>query len=77
MFGTTTTIEPEATTAVAAVCPNGQTAISGGWLAGDEVIPVNSFRSTSSNPNDSWTVNFHNLSTDQEYSITPIVYCAP
>ncbi|HET6354199.1 MULTISPECIES: hypothetical protein [unclassified Streptomyces] len=46
-------------------------------MAGDEVIPVNNYRSTSSNPDDSWTVNFHNLSSTQQYSITAIAYCSP
>ncbi|MFE9867370.1 hypothetical protein ACFYPZ_32410 [Streptomyces sp. NPDC005506] len=63
--------------AVVAFCPVGQKAISGGWLAGEEVIPIGSFRTTSSNLDDSWTVNFHNNSTTQEYSITPIAYCVP
>ncbi|MFF3402325.1 hypothetical protein ACFYW6_27880 [Streptomyces sp. NPDC002659] len=60
-----------------AVCPAGQRAVAGGWMAGDEVIPVNNYRSTSSNPDDSWTVNFHNLSSTQQYSITAIAYCSP
>ncbi|MFF4960011.1 hypothetical protein [Streptomyces sp. NPDC001222] len=77
VFGVQTTLAPEQTTAVAAVCPNGQTAIAGGWMAGDEVVPVRSFRTTSTTDNDSWTISFHNTSTTQGYPIIPIVYCVP
>ncbi|MFB7737131.1 hypothetical protein ACFC08_22640 [Streptomyces sp. NPDC056112] len=71
------TLTPGQTLALVAVCPAGQHAVSGGWVGGDEVIPVNSYRSTSTNPDDSWTVNFHNTSATQNYSVTPIAYCAP
>lgn len=67
------------TKAVDAVCPVGQKAVSGGWVGGDEVIPVRSFRSTSpgSDPDGSWTVSFHNISTTQSYSVQTVVYCVP
>ncbi|MER5917381.1 hypothetical protein ABT124_45425 [Streptomyces sp. NPDC001982] len=59
-----------------AVCPSaGQTAVAGGWMGGNEVIPVNSYQSMSSG-HESWTINFHNNSTTQGYLLTPIVYCA-
>ncbi|MFE9093548.1 hypothetical protein [Streptomyces sp. NPDC007264] len=62
-----------------AVCPVGQKAISGGWVGGNEVVPVLNFRSTSpgSDPDGSWTVSFHNLSTTQTYFVRAAVYCVP
>ncbi|MFF3463924.1 hypothetical protein [Streptomyces sp. NPDC002619] len=52
-----------------------QKAVAGGWMGGNEVIPVNSYQSMSSG-HESWTINFHNNSTTQGYLLTPIVYCA-
>ncbi|MFF3517173.1 hypothetical protein [Streptomyces sp. NPDC002573] len=77
VFGVQTTLGPEQTMAVVAVCPSGRTAIAGGWMTRDEVVPVRSFRTTSTTDNDSWTISFHNAPTTQEYLITPIVYCVP
>ncbi|MGW4822583.1 hypothetical protein ACWEP4_27215 [Streptomyces sp. NPDC004227] len=77
VVGDSVTLTPGQTRALVAVCPAGQHAVSGGWVGGDEVIPVNSYRSTSKRPDDSWTVNFHNTSATQDYDVTPLVYCAP
>ncbi|MFB7107656.1 hypothetical protein [Streptomyces sp. NPDC056291] len=77
VVGDSVTLTPGQTRALVAVCPTGQHAVSGGWVGGDEVIPVNSYRSTSKKPDDSWTVNFHNTSATQDYDVTPLVYCAP
>ncbi|MFE7211513.1 collagen-like protein, partial [Streptomyces sp. NPDC001698] len=77
VVGGDVTLTPGQTRALVAVCPAGQHAVSGGWVGGDEVIPVNSYRSTSKKPDDSWTVNFHNTSVTQSYDVTPLVYCAP
>ncbi|MFB6962975.1 SH3 domain-containing protein [Streptomyces sp. NPDC056309] len=77
VVGDDVTLTPGQTRALVAVCPTGQHAVSGGWVGGDEVIPVNSYRSTSRKPDDSWTVNFHNTSATQNYDVTPLAYCAP
>ncbi|MFD4973675.1 hypothetical protein [Streptomyces sp. NPDC058424] len=77
VVGDSVTLTPGRTRSLVAVCPTGQHAVSGGWVGGDEVIPVNSYRSTSKKPDDSWTVNFHNTSATQDYDVTPLVYCAP
>jgi hypothetical protein len=71
------TLTPGQTSALVAVCPAGQTAVAGGWIGGDEVIPVNNYQSTTVTPDDSWTVNFHNTSATQSYPITAIAYCTP
>ncbi|MFJ2562501.1 MULTISPECIES: hypothetical protein [unclassified Streptomyces] len=77
VVGGDATLVPGQTLALVVVCPAGQKAVSGGWVGGDEVIPVNSYQSTSTNPGDSWTVNFHNTSATQSYDVTPLAYCSP
>ncbi|MFE4412887.1 hypothetical protein [Streptomyces sp. NPDC056821] len=77
VVGDDVTLTPGQTRALVAVCPAGQHAVSGGWVGGDEVIPVNSYRSASKKPDDSWTVNFHNTSATQDCDVTPLVHCAP
>ncbi|WP_234375555.1 collagen-like protein [Streptomyces sp. CB01373] len=77
VVGGDATLAPGQSTALVVVCPAGQTAVSGGWVGGDEVIPVNSYQSTSTNPGDSWTVNFHNTSATQSYEVTALAYCSP
>jgi hypothetical protein len=76
-FGPTGALGPEGTTALVAVCPAGQVAVAGGWFSGDEISIVNSYRSTTTNNNDSWTVNFHNDSATDTYTVQAIAYCSP
>ncbi|POX54097.1 hypothetical protein C3488_03215 [Streptomyces sp. Ru72] len=71
------TLLPRETSTLVSACGTGKKAISGGWLGGDEVIPVNSYQSQTATKGDSWTVEFHNISATQSYSITAFAYCAP
>lgn len=57
-----------------AVCPPGQTAISGGFIAGF-LTPAGSRQTTTVTPNDSWTVGFRNDTTETNGAFA-YAYCS-
>ncbi|GAA3482860.1 hypothetical protein GCM10018966_094610 [Streptomyces yanii] len=58
-----------------AVCPAGQTAVSGGWGSGYGVVPGASLQTTTNTFGDSWTVAFDNP-TDDVLGGVAFAYCA-
>ncbi|MFI8823878.1 hypothetical protein [Streptomyces sp. NPDC053431] len=63
-----------------AVCPPGQTAISGGHGLGDGLVPTVSNRITTNTPDDTWQVVIHHPANDPRGTPNTgqaIAYCAP
>lgn len=75
--GPVVSVPAHSSVATRAVCPAGQTAVSGGWITNAPgVVPGESIRSTTNTSNDTWFVIFDNPGSFAVFAQAR-AYCSP